>query len=209
MEFAPCRQFCASCSHALLSQGPFCEQCNISITASERFCRRCLDLTLPWERLTVVGPFTEPWASLIKQLKYRRQLNLVAPMAQLLAHQIQATYTHQHSWHVVAMPMHPQRLKQRGFNQAALIAEAVARTLRLSLQQPLWRKHNTKPLEKLSRTQRQETVRHAFACHPVRGNWILIDDVFTTGASMLAASQVLKQAGADRIGLATLARTPD
>lgn len=209
LESAPCHQFCAHCSAQLLTQGHHCQLCFEVIPTPLTCCAHCLKSPLPWERLSAVNAFREPWASLIKQLKYRRQLSLVYPMAELLARQIRKEVRQQPAWQLVAMPMHSQRLKERGFNQAALLAQALADKLRLPYVQPLYRKTNTTALEQLTRAQRQQTVANAFACKPIRGHWILVDDVLTTGASMLAAGRTMRAAGAQRLWIATLAKTPD
>lgn len=209
LEPAPCHQFCAHCSHALLSSNLLCQQC--CEPSSQRFCKHCIDHFAPWERLSVVGPFIEPWSILIKQLKYQHKLTLVQPMAHLMAERIlshRKTMV-QTTWRITAMPMHSQRLNKRGYNQAACLAQALSRALKLPYLQPLWRKYHTQPLTHLNRAQRHQTIAQAFACTPIQGSWLLVDDVFTTGASMMAASQTLRQAGASRIWLATLAKTPN
>lgn len=210
METSPCKKFCMDCSRALLCPKPRCQQCGEQLAKPQLFCRNCIESLVPWERLSIVGPFVEPWSILIKQLKYQRKLTLLHPMAHLLAQSILAQRNRltQTAWHIAAMPMHSQRLEQRGYNQSGLLAQALSQLLNLPYQQPLWRKHHTEPLEQLNRAQRQQTMAHAFACQPLTGSWILVDDVFTTGASMMAASQAMKQAGAHRVWLATLAKTP-
>lgn len=207
-ESAPCHRFCTHCRSALLSNQSVCQQCGDLVAQSQHFCSSCLAKSLPWERLSVVASFIEPWSSLIKKFKYQRQFSLINPMAQLLAERIQIHLTHQSQWQLVAMPMHSQRLKERGYNQAALLAQRLSQELGLNYQQPLWRHRETTALERLNRAERQQMVDQAFSCSPITGHWMLVDDVFTTGASMLAASKTLKTSGAQRIWLATLAKTP-
>lgn len=60
----------------------------------------------------------------------------------------------------------------------------------------------------MTRKARERTVRHAFAAEPVSGDWILLDDVFTTGATVKAASRALRRAGANSVTVVCLARTP-
>jgi len=211
LEPAACHQFCPECANTLMASGHCCQQCAEPMAWGMRFCRGCVELRAPWERLSVVAAFASPWSDLIKQLKYRNQLNLVAPMAHLLAQRIVShrSFNTEVTWRLVALPMHSQRLQARGFNQAALLAQALGKSLRLAYAQPLWRIQHTEALESLTRSQRQQAVANAFACEPIRGAWILVDDVFTTGASMTAATKALRLAGANRVWLATLAKTPN
>jgi len=109
---------------------------------------------------------------------------------------------------IASMPMHPTRLQNRGFNHARLLARACARTLNAPVEEPLARVLPTPPLEGLTRKERQVAVRKAFSSHQVEGAWLLVDDVFTTGATANAAARVLKAAGARQVDLLCLARTP-
>lgn len=110
------------------------------------------------------------------------------------------------------MPLHPNRLKARGFNQAAEIVRHVAKALGLAWRSDaLIRLHDTAPQAGLRREERWANLRGAFACpEPLQGARILlIDDVLTTGASLSACAEVLHHAGASHIDVAVLARTPE
>ena len=113
---------------------------------------------------------------------------------------------------IVPMPLHPNRLKARGFNQAAEIARHAAKALGLAWRSDaLIRLHDTAPQAGLRREERWANLRGAFACpEPLQGARILlIDDVLTTGASLSACAEVLRHAGASHIDVAVLARTPE
>lgn len=110
------------------------------------------------------------------------------------------------------MPLHPNRLKLRGFNQASEIARHVAKILDLPWHSDtLIRIQNTAPQAGLHRNERWSNLRGAFACPtPLQGRRVLlIDDVLTTGASLSACAEVLRHAGASHIHVAVLARTPE
>lgn len=113
---------------------------------------------------------------------------------------------------IIPMPLHPLRLKTRGFNQAAELARHVAKYLGLEWRSDaLLRLQDTAPQAGLRREERWANLRGAFACpESLNGaHVLLIDDVLTTGASLSACAEVLRHAGARRIDVAVLARTPE
>ena len=116
------------------------------------------------------------------------------------------------STRVVPVPLHPKRLKARGFNQASIVAEAVSKALKLPLDEvSLVRVSTTEKYRAgLDRKGRRDTVAGAFAVtHPrlIEGeNVLLIDDVFTTGATVSACAEALITAGARHVNVLTVAR---
>ncbi|MGH2452283.1 MAG: ComF family protein [bacterium] len=109
--------------------------------------------------------------------------------------------------------MHSSRLRQRGFNHAALLAERVAAGLRLPMVEgALLRTAPTLPQTSLGRMERFANVRGAFAVDPGRGPLLrgcallLVDDVLTSGATAAACARALLSAGAAEVRVATLAR---
>ena len=116
------------------------------------------------------------------------------------------------STRVVPVPLHPKRLKMRGFNQASILAEVVSKTLRLPLDEvSLVRVSSTEKYRAgLDRKGRQDIVAGAFAVrHPrlVAGeNILLVDDVFTTGATVSACAAALVDSGAQDVFVLTIGR---
>lgn len=116
------------------------------------------------------------------------------------------------STRVVPVPLHPKRLQSRGFNQASIVAEAVSKALELPLDEvSLVRVSTTEKYRAgLDRKGRHDTVAGAFAVsHPrlvTDENILLVDDVFTTGATVSACAEVLKSAGAANLSVLTIAR---
>lgn len=112
---------------------------------------------------------------------------------------------------VVPVPLHPFRLRERGYNQAELIARPLAKRLGLPLRSYLLVRTKPRPEKlKLTRRERWETVRGAYAMRETtridKVRVLLVDDVFTTGATLDACARALRQAGAGRVVGLTLAR---
>ncbi|MDQ2843380.1 MAG: ComF family protein [Acidobacteriota bacterium] len=110
----------------------------------------------------------------------------------------------------MAMPMHWRKKWERGFNQAELLAQPVAKRYGLRLSANLYRKRYTQAQAGLGESERRKNLKGSFAVRrgqQVAGKRILlIDDVFTTGASLRAASEALKSAGAAHVSVLTVAR---
>ncbi len=116
------------------------------------------------------------------------------------------------SWSgVVPVPLHPVKRREREFNQAEVLARPLAGALRIPLRTDLVRRVEvTMTQTRLSRTERAENVRRAFAPNPeagpVHGDWIVVDDVLTTGATTNAVAAVLRDMGASRVVVWSVAR---
>jgi ComF family protein len=112
---------------------------------------------------------------------------------------------------VVPVPLHPSRLRERGYNQAEMIARPLARLLGIPFQSYLLVRTRPRPDKiKLTRRERWDTVRGAYAMHPAaevdKLRVLLVDDVLTTGATLDACSRALRGAGAVRVAGLTVAR---
>src|SRR6202035_3135912 len=112
---------------------------------------------------------------------------------------------------VVPVPLHLGRLRERGYNQAELIAKPLARLLGIPFRSYLLVRTRPRPNQlRLTRRERWETVRGAYATHKMaqvdKLRVLLVDDVFTTGASLDACSRALKEAGAAQVVGLTVAR---
>jgi ComF family protein len=111
---------------------------------------------------------------------------------------------------IVPIPLHPVRLRERGFNQAQAIGEIVARRATVSLLPCLQRRRYTETQTRFDRKDRMRNLRNAFALRksmPVIGKKILLlDDVLTTGSTLHECALVLRVAGADSVRAVTVAR---
>ena len=178
-------------------------------------CGDCLEEPPPWDRVVCAVPYAFPWDQLIAGFKYHEQWDLATALAEVLARAVQQAHPHGPSLDgVIPMPMTPERLAKRGYNQAWELARRVAQRFKLPAQPcALMRTVTTAPQASLSRQARLSQLQGVFSLAPderlaLRGRRLaLVDDVMTTGASARAAAQVLRQAGVASLEIWTLART--
>ncbi|HEY7833492.1 MAG TPA: ComF family protein [Ktedonobacterales bacterium] len=174
-------------------------------------CARCQARDdMPLAGLRVAARYADPIRAAIHALKYRRQARLAGPLGDLLAHAGEAVAVMGRASVVVPVPLHPTRQRQRGFNQSTLLARRCAARLGLPTRADLLaRTRATPPQVGLNASQRRANVSGAFtatraASAALAGQVVLlVDDVCTTGATLVAAASALRAAGASAVwGLA-------
>ncbi len=140
-------------------------------------------------------------------MKFGEQLALANTFAEKLAHR---TTPHNLPDYVIAMPLHPNKLRERGFNQSLLLAKKISHELNIKLlPNACQRVRDTLAQSSLKWKERDKNVRDAFRCKvDLTGKRIaVVDDVMTTGASLNALAKVIKKAGATEISAWVIART--
>ena len=175
-------------------------------------CAHCRALELPYSRCVAPWAYEFPVTQLVQALKYEGALANARVFATRMV--AQARREQGNSWQeaalVVPMPLHPSRLVERGFNQSHEIARVVSRLLDLRLaDKALRRIRHTAPQVGLTRQQRAGNLRGAFVADPaiVAGQPVLLlDDVVTTGSTVLEAASTLRAAGAKSITVWAVAR---
>ncbi|CAN5753424.1 hypothetical protein BH24CHL6_BH24CHL6_05800 [soil metagenome] len=154
--------------------------------------------------------YNGPARACLHALKYGGELRLVEPLAELMAQRWQHAGIGGDV--LVPVPVNAQRRRERGFDQAELLARELGRRLRLPLLPALQRTARTQAQHKLGRGARADNVGGVFTVPPrltgqVSGRWlVLVDDVVTTGATLSACVTTLRAAGAQAISGLTLAR---
>ena len=170
---------------------PRCPRCGIGFSSGageDHLCSDCLTGTGYFAKARALAHYEGIIPEVISRYKYRGDSRLVVPV-----------------------PLHPRRLRRRGFNQSLLLARRISRQCSLPLDfTSLRRIRATVPQTELSAAERRKNIRGAFAVlRPqavAKKDILLIDDVFTTGATVEECAKVLLKAGADRVDVLTFAR---
>lgn len=199
--------FCAACRSGLpWLDEPRCPRCALPDSGGE-VCGHCLVSPPSHDHAVAAFSYAFPLDALIQRLKYGHQLPLVPPLADALAQSAQAA---RRPDLLIAMPLHPLRLRERGFNQALEIARALSARLDIPLLPGgAERIRVTAPQAGLSRGERAKNLRGAFACDAdLTGRHVaMVDDVMTTGASLHELGMALRRQGAVEISAWVVART--
>lgn len=199
--------FCDSCAQQVDPVPlPICPTCGRPQHTTTQRCSLCRQVENPPSMLARAAVlFTHPLRSAVHSLKYENCPELASPLARYLVAAYQrAPWPELHpsiDW-VVPVPLHPQRLQERGYNQSQLLAEAFSCKVGLPMQHALLaRTRCTTTQVGLNARERQQNVANAFYAAPaVRTKCILlVDDVFTTGATLSACAEALLAAGANRV----------
>jgi ComF family protein len=207
---APGSLWCADCQAELRPvTPPLCAKCGQPNTPSG-LCANCRASPLVIDSIRSVALFDGHLRHAIHALKYRRMAALAEPLGDALA-QFWMLSPAPASL-LVPVPLHPRRARERGYNQAALLAERLGRAIGVPARpHALARVRATAVQMSLNAAERKTNVADAFRCADpaVRGaDVLLIDDVCTTGATLDACAAALLSGGARAVRGLTLARTP-
>ncbi len=201
-------ELCAHCTAELPWLDTHCRQCALPLTdtGEEQLCGDCLRHSPPFRCVYAPFRYCHPVDVLIKALKYGDDLAAARCLGDLLA-----DYLHRRSVAVpdavIPVPLHPQRLRQRGFNQALELARRLDAPL---APQMVRRSRATAAQTGLDKSERRSNTRGAFqvTTHRVPAHVAVIDDVLTTGATVIELAKTLRLAGAKQIEIWVMARTP-
>lgn len=152
-----------------------------------------------------------PLRQAVQRFKYGRKVSLGKPLGRLMAHGCREFLAPWQVDLILAVPLHPKRLRWRGFNQSVLLARQVSHAYGIPMDPLLLRRVKpTPPQTQLSEQERRRNVRAAFVLAPGRSvkdrNILLVDDVYTSGATVNECSRRLKKDGAQHVYVLTLAR---
>lgn len=220
LETAGSIPFCHACLAALTQPlpKPLCSQCGRPIVSaavaegiSQPRCHLCRSGVYGFDMARSFGAYTARMARAILLLKYGEVYPIGAWFARLLLAVAQPQPLEFAADAVVPVPLDRGRRRERGYNQADLIARPLARLLGIPFRSNLLVRTRPRPNQlRLTRRERWETVRGAYAIHQSaqvdKLRVLLVDDVFTTGATLEACSRALKRAGAARVVGLTVAR---
>lgn len=216
------RSLCAPCEAGLRSlRQPFCGTCGEEFQGriAGRFeCPNCRDLEFAFEFARPALPNHPLLLEMIHQLKYGRRVELAAELGRLAARaftdDVRLQAARVAGWPLVPVPLHRRRHLWRHFNQAEEIARALGRATGLPLCPALARTRATGSQVRLSRAQRLSNLRGAFGLSRAGAAFaaaappgvVLVDDVFTTGATTDECARVLRRAGVQKVVVVTVMR---
>ncbi|MDO9369463.1 MAG: ComF family protein [Sphingopyxis sp.] len=211
------RQFCLTCWSSLqFLDGPACTRCSVplptALPGGAMACGACLATPPPFEGAPAAVAYGPVARTVALRLKYGRRTGHARLMARLMVRHL-PTAGDGEQMMLVAVPLHRWRLWSRGFNQAALVVDELARLTGASHDHHvLLRTKPTASLRGKGRRERERIVVGAFALSPdakarVAGRHVvLVDDVHASGATLRAAARTLKRTGASRVSALTWAR---
>ena len=208
----PAQRLCDDCVRRFARQRPRCRTCALAVPEGVAHCGACLRHPNGLDACHAAVDYGYPWSGVLQAFKFRGDPGWAGALATLLRSTPWVEPALEAAELVLPIPLAPQRLRMRGFNQALLLAQALAPArVQAGL---LLRTHDTPAQSGLDRARRLRNLARAFAVEPLCAaqlagrQVLLVDDVMTTGATLQAAATVLRQAGAARVTALVLARTP-
>jgi ComF family protein len=201
---------CADCAADLPWLESACHQCGCALPAGDNRlrCGACQQRPPYFDTTTAILQYRPPVDYLVQRLKFSGELAIAPLVAGLLATRLRATRTALPDL-VVPVPLHPSRLRERGFNQATEIARLLGNDLQLPVNHRLCKRTRKTDAQSLLPVKvRHWNVRNAFT---INGELIvrhvaIVDDVMTTGHTVNELARVLKCAGAERVEVWVIAR---
>lgn len=207
------------------SRGPLCEscwrclpqhagsRCACGVALPPRAsgqCGRCRRGLSPFEAGASLGPYEGVLKTLLHELKYHGRRKVAARLAEALLLAPGVASVVEPGVLLVPVPLHPRRRRERGYNQSELLAQELAKRTGLEVAAPaLVRRKDTAPQTGLKAASRRANVAGAFAVRRqakiVGRTVVLVDDVFTTGATARACARALQKAGVRSVRLLTAA----
>jgi len=207
------RHLCFRCARQLeFVRPPHCTTCGhpfFGVVEGERRCAKCDGLHPEFDAGRTAVLFKGPARSLVIELKYHRGLHVLADMEQILRRSPHLLAAAQGAT-LVPVPLHARKARERGYNQAELLATALARAAGggACVQNLLMRAVDTPTQTAFDRRTRIANLKNAFALVPSGPlnsglHFILVDDVFTTGSTLNSCARALRRAGAVKLDVAT------
>lgn len=208
---------CQRClDNILWNKKPFCQRCGRSLygrLSTIRYCQECNHRRFYFNRAWSILIYDGLAKDAINMFKFKKRLSFtyffLALMEEFIHHNPEII---NEISGILCVPLHPLKKRERGFNQSELLAKGLADRFNLrNLCGTLIRTRYTSPQTELNRTNRIKNVKDAFVIkrgyeHIKKSSLLLIDDVFTSGATVNECAKVLKSEGAKTINILTLAR---
>lgn len=214
-RFLP-KALCPTCVAAIkVNHPPFCLKCSrhLSTPVMHPLCHNCLTHEPYFDFAWAATLYEEPMKKLLHRFKYSKKTVLRIPFGNLINSFIDTNNLDIHQFDIILpIPLFASRLRERGFNQALLLAQGLASAYNLTLDQKiLYRSRPTQPQSSLDKKKRWTNVEGAFRINQPRRvknkTILLVDDLLTSGATASQAAKALKKSGARSVGVLTLSIT--
>ena len=207
----PTEPVCEVCIGQFAQPIPRCRSCALPVPTGVTVCGACVIRPPPLDACLAALPYAYPWSTLVVDFKFHQHPGWANHFARLLRAAPWVEPALEAADLLMPLPLSKERMQERGYNQALVLAQALDSSKVVA--NALLRIVHTPPQSSLSRKERLERVRNAFAVDPLLAiqlhgkRVVLVDDVMTTGASLHAAAKVLRHAGVAHITALVLART--
>ncbi len=207
--------FCASCREKIrFINGSHCQICGMAFfdsPAPDHLCGNCLEKKPSFSIARAVASYETLILDAIHQFKYGRDISTGSAIASFMAEFDFPDFDFTDYSVIIPVPLHIGRLRERGFNQSLILAKAIGKKYSIPVNFSLLKRiKSTLTQTGLDKSQREKNIRGAFTVNDnakaKSKNIILIDDVFTTGATINQCAKTLLKAGAGKVAVLTLAR---
>lgn len=207
----PAQRVCHACHSQFARPQSRCTTCARAVPEGVARCGECVVHPPPLDACIAAVPYGYPWALALSEFKFRGDPGWTSALAQLMREAPGAREVLAQADLVLPIPLSHERLRERGYNQALLLARAlIPLKTHATL---LLRTRPTGAQSSLPRAQRLRNLRGAFAIDPLGAplldgrRVVLVDDVMTTGATLCTAAALVRQAGAQHVSALVFART--
>jgi ComF family protein len=211
-EGMPGRDLCAGCLADLPRNTSCCGRCALPLSNPAERCGICLKREPPFTMAWAPFRYAHPLDLLEARFKFHRDLAAGRLLAELMAEAAQQQLGAPLPGRLLCVPLHHQRLRERGYNQALELAKPLARALQIPLDaDALIRVRNTSAQTGLDASARRRNLRAAFAPRDgadLPAHVAIVDDVMTTGTTLRECARVLLRIGVERVDVWALARAP-
>ena len=204
--------FCGECQATMPPLGSsHCSCCSQPFpgTSSQHLCATCLQRPPVFSIVHAACSYQERVKDAIHQLKYHNQVNLAQPLGKLLGKALESAEVSFNPDCIIPVPLHPSRLRERGYNQALEISRPLSRTLRVPIDSKfLQRILKTPPQQGLTAAERKKNLRNAFMLTQKISarKVLLVDDVMTTGETVRECCRTLLQGNVEEVQVAVIGR---
>lgn len=194
----PIEHLCAICFTILPWNTAACARCAQSLPSVQPYCAHCLNKPLLQQHTHILFQYASPISDWIRAAKFQASFMHCRLLGQLLSHTLLTQRTLPWPQCIIPMPLHPRRVRKRGYNQAIEIARNICREQAIPMDTHSLKRHRyQQPQSELTLSERKNNVHNSFRLqrHLTASHIALLDDVTTTGNTLIAASHALLMNG--------------